>query len=59
MRDDREKDARKSGPEKSPKFAAEQDAPAPERPVTPLEEQGQDIASLDDPPQAEGKREEG
>ena len=40
-------------PEKSPKFADEQDAPEPERPVTPLEEAGQDIASLDDPPQAE------
>lgn len=56
MRDDREQSARESEPEKTPKYAREQDAPVPERPITPLEEQYQDIQSLDDPPQAEGKR---
>jgi hypothetical protein len=43
-------------PEKSPRTAKEQDAPEPERPVTPLEEEGMDIQQLDDPPQAEGPR---
>lgn len=51
---DREKDAKPSGPEPSPKFADEQEWPEPERPITPLEEAGQDIASLEDPPIAEG-----
>ena len=43
---------------KSPKTADEQDAPQPERMVTPQEEAGQDIAELEDPPQAEGGRED-
>lgn len=43
---------------KSPKTAKEQDAPEPERPITPDEEAGQDIEELDDPPQAEGERQE-
>jgi hypothetical protein len=41
---------------KSPRTVEEQDAPAPVRPTTPQEDAGQDIASLDDPPQAEGDR---
>lgn len=41
----------------SPKTVEEQDAPQPERLITPQEEAGQDIASLEDPPQAEGDRE--
>lgn len=44
--------------EKSPKSAEEQDTPEPERPVTPDEEAGMDIAEMDDPPQAEGSRED-
>ncbi len=43
---------------KSPKFADDQDAPVPVRPTTPLEDAGQDIASLDDPPKAEGDRDD-
>jgi hypothetical protein len=42
---------------RSPRSADEQDAPEPERLTTPQEEAGQDIAGLDDPPQAEGDRE--
>lgn len=41
---------------KSPMTADEQDSPQQERMVTPQEEAGQDIAELDDPPQAEGPR---
>ncbi len=41
---------------KSPRTAEEQDAPQPERMVTPQEEAGQDIEQLEDPPQAEGTR---
>lgn len=44
--------------DKSPKSAEEQDTPEPERPVTPDEEAGMDIAEMQDPPQAEGSREE-
>lgn len=44
--------------EKSPKSAEEQDAPEPERPVTPDEAAGMDIAQMDDPPQAEGSRDD-
>lgn len=48
-----------AAPEKtSPKFADDQDAPLPERPTTPLEDEEQDVASLDDPPQAEGDRDD-
>lgn len=42
--------------EKSPLSVDEQDSPEPERLVTPQEEAEQDIAELDDPPQAEGSR---
>ena len=49
-RDERER-------EKSPKTAEEQDAPQPERLVTPQEEAGQDLKELETPPQAEGRRE--
>ena len=34
----------------------EDEAPEPERMITPEEEAGMDLAALDDPPQAEGKR---
>jgi len=34
----------------------DEEAPEPERPITPLEEQGMDIEELDEPPQAEGPR---
>lgn len=43
---------------KSPMTAEEQDSPQPERMVTPQESAGQDIAGLEDPPQAEGDRDE-
>lgn len=43
---------------KSPQTADEQDAPQPERLVTPQEEAGQNLAELDDPPQAEGRRDD-
>ncbi|MBA2668912.1 MAG: hypothetical protein H0U67_00905 [Gemmatimonadetes bacterium] len=46
----------KESKEKSPQTAEEQDFPQPERMVTPEDEEGQDIASLEDPPQAEGQR---
>lgn len=42
----------------APKHADEQDAPEPVRPTTPQEDAGQDIAQLDDPPQAEGDRDD-
>lgn len=44
--------------EKSPKSVEEQDAPEPERPTTPDEEAGMDLAEMEDPPQAEGPRRE-
>ena len=56
---DRKWKADLSGPHKSPLFADEQDQPEPERPTTPLEEAEQDVGSLEDPPQAEGSRDEG
>ena len=43
--------------EKSPKTAAEQDSPEPERMVTPQEEAGMDLQQMKQPPQAEGQRE--
>lgn len=49
MKEDQEKG-------KSPLSADEQESPQPERLVTPQEEAGQDVAELDDPPQAEGPR---
>jgi hypothetical protein len=49
---------REQGPEKSPRYSDEQDAPEPERPVTPQEEAGQDLAGMDDPPQAEWDRDD-
>lgn len=42
---------------KTPLTADEQDYPEPERLVTPEEAAGQDLAELEDPPQAEGDRE--
>jgi hypothetical protein len=44
--------------EKSPRSSDEQSSPEPERLVTPQEEADQDIAQLDDPPQAEGDRDD-
>lgn len=44
--------------EKSPRTAAEQSSPEPERLTTPQEEAGMDLKQLDNPPQAEGPREE-
>lgn len=44
--------------DKTPKSVEEQDSPEPERLVTPAEVAGQDIANLDDPPQAEGDRDD-
>lgn len=35
-----------------------EEAPQPERMITPAEESGMDLAQLDDPPQAEGPRDE-
>jgi hypothetical protein len=49
---------KKSNSEKSPKTAEEQDSPQPERMVTPQEEAGQSIQELENPPQAEGPRDE-
>ncbi len=43
--------------QKSPLTAEEQDSPQPERMVTPQEAAGQELAELEDPPQAEGPRE--
>lgn len=43
---------------KSPLTAEEQDSPQPERMVTPQEAAGQDLQELEDPPQAEGPRED-
>ena len=48
----------KGDQEKSPVSAEDQDAPAPERPTTPDEEADMDIAQMDDPPQAEGSRDD-
>jgi hypothetical protein len=42
----------------APKTADEQDSPEPERLTNPQEDAGQDIADLDDPPQAEGDRDD-
>lgn len=53
-----EEDKRQHDPDKrTPHRAVEQDAPESERPTTPDEESSQDIAHLENPPQAEGPRE--
>lgn len=44
--------------EKSPVSAEDQTAPQQERPTTPDEEADMDIAQMDDPPQAEGSRDD-
>ena len=41
----------------SPRRAADQTSPEPERVTTPAEDAGQDISQLENPPQAEGPRE--
>ena len=43
-------------PEPSPKRAAQQNKPEPERPVRPDEDAGVSIPELENPPQAEGQR---
>ena len=51
-------DRREHDPEKlTPRHAIDQDAPEPERLTTPDEDSDQDIAQLENPPQAEGPRE--
>ncbi|HEX2167028.1 MAG TPA: hypothetical protein VHG09_07275 [Longimicrobiales bacterium] len=53
-----EEEKRQHDPEKrTPHRAIEQDAPEQERPTTPDEESNEDIAQLENPPQAEGPRE--
>lgn len=53
-----EEDKRQHDPDKrTPHRAIEQDRPQQERPTTPDEDQNQDIAQLENPPQAEGPRE--
>lgn len=53
-----EEDKRQHDPDKrTPHRAVEQDAPEQERPTTPDETQNEDIAQLENPPQAEGPRE--
>lgn len=42
----------------SPRRSDLQDVPEQERPVTPAEEAGQSIPELEEPPQAEGPRED-
>ena len=42
---------------RTPRRAAEQTSPEPERLTTPQEDAGQDISQLENPPQAEGPRE--
>jgi hypothetical protein len=41
---------------KSPIHSDDQEWPEQERMVTPAEEAGEDLAELEDPPQAEGSR---
>ncbi len=48
----------KEGKPRSPKNAAEQVSPEPERPLNTQEERGQSIQELDQPPQAEGGRDD-
>lgn len=51
-------DERLHDPDKrTPHRAADQDTPEQERPTTPAEDRNQDIAQLENPPQAEGPRE--
>lgn len=53
-----EEEKRQHDPEKrTPHQAIEQDAPEQERPGTPAEDNEQDIAHLENPPQADGPRE--
>lgn len=53
-----EEDRRQHDPDKrTPHRATEQDAPEQERVTTPDESSEQDIARLENPPQAEGPRE--
>jgi len=55
----REEESELRDPEKrTPRRAADQDAPEPERPTTPDEAADQDIAQLENPPQVEGPREQ-
>jgi hypothetical protein len=42
--------------EKTPKHVDDQEAPEPERLITPQEASGESLQELDEPPQAEGDR---
>lgn len=54
----KEEEKRLRDPESRPPHSAmETDASEPERPVTPQEKNEQDVAHLENPPQAEGPRE--
>ena len=53
---DRSRAARERDRQVAPKRVDNQDAPEPERPTTPLEDAGQSIQDLREPPQAEGDR---
>lgn len=58
MKDHERKDRAGTGREDAPRTAREQDSPQPERPARPAEEAGVAPHQLDEPPQAEGDREE-
>ena len=55
---ERQRDDRTSTPGDVPRTAREQDAPEPERPLTPAEEAGTSPHQVDEPPQAEGDRDD-
>jgi hypothetical protein len=46
-------------PIRSPLTSEEQEYPVPERPTNTQEEAGESLQEMDDPPQAEGDRDEG
>ena len=54
----KDEDHRQHQPDqRTPRRAADQTSPEPERLTTPAEDAGQDISQLENPPQAEGPRE--
>lgn len=58
MKDHDRKDRPETGREDAPRTAREQDTPQPERPARPAEEAGVAPHQVDDPPQAEGDRDD-
>lgn len=58
QRDDQPEDQREAPKKANPRPADEQDSPEPERPRTIREAEGQAIKDLEDPPKAEGNRDE-